>query len=125
MSRITEYIKLIPRGIPHSKEIAEAIINKVQLKWGHLPEDSKEEIMRRRFICSQCPFMSTNAKTSEEWKALKGSGYKTGRKDEHCAFCGCGLDMRTASLNSNCGIETWNSQHPERKMELKWTKFEK
>lgn len=123
MSKFTEYLKLIPRGLPNSKEILESIIKGVQLSLDKLPEDQKEEIIRRRIICMSCPFMSQNAKTSEEYKTLTGRNYKTARNDQHCSFCGCELNMRTRALNSECGLNTWNADHPENTVLLKWTKF--
>ena len=102
MSKITEYVNLIIKGAPHTKQIIEGIINNVQLKHGKLPEEQRAEIVRRRFICAQCPFMSKNAEKSEEYKALTGKNYKAFRRAEHCSFCGCGIEMRTSSLDSNC-----------------------
>ena len=124
MSKITEYLKLIPRGLPNSKEILESVMNNVQMKWGHLPEAKQEEIIRRRMICAACPFMSKNADTSLEYRMLTGENYKTKRNDPHCTFCGCELNMRTGALNSNCGIDSWNKSNPENTLPLKWTKFE-
>lgn len=124
MSKFTEYIKLIPKGIPHSKEVLESILTNVQMKMGNLPEDQKAEIIRRRLICMSCPFMSENAKTSKEYKELTGRNYKTARNDFHCSFCGCEMNMRTRALNSECGLNTWNADHPQKIIPLKWTKFE-
>lgn len=125
MSAIGEYLKLIPAGLPNSAKIVEAIVNNVQLKLNNLPEDEKDEIIRRRVICQTCPFMSKNATTSQEFISLTGYHYKTHRTDDHCSFCGCGINMRTSGLGSNCGIETWNKDHPDNKISLKWTKYGK
>src|SRR5687768_15479394 len=124
MSKFTEYLNLIPRGLPNSKQILESIITDVQIRLGKLPEKQQEEIIRRRVICKGCPFMSKNAKTSFEYVRLTGKSYKTKRDDEHCSFCGCELNMRTRSLNSSCGIETWNKNNPDNILPLKWDKFE-
>lgn len=123
MSKITEYASLIIKGAPHTKQILEGIMNKVEMKFGTLPEEQRVEIMRRRVICVECPFMSKNAETSKEYKELTGKNYKVFRRAEHCAFCGCGIEMRTSSLTSDCGIETWNKEHPGKEISLKWTKF--
>lgn len=124
MSKFTEYLKLIPRGLPNAPQILESIVNDVSLKLGKLPEKEQEEIVRRRMICAACPFMSKNAKTSLEYVRLTGRSYKTDRLDEHCTFCGCELKMRTRALSSECGIATWNKENPDNKIPLKWTKFE-
>lgn len=124
MSQIAEYIKLLPRAIPNADKILKAIITDVQYRNGKLSEDKKAELVRRRVICTGCPFMSLNAKTSEEYFNLVGINYKTLRKEEHCSFCGCGINKRTASFDSNCGIETWNEENPDKQIPLKWTKFE-
>lgn len=123
MSKTTEYLNLFLKGIPNSKEILSSIVKNVQLKYNTLPENEKEEIIRRRVICASCPFMSKNAISSEEYLSLTGKNYKAYRRADHCSFCGCGVDMRTGSLDSNCGAETWNKEHPENTISLKWTKF--
>lgn len=123
MSKVTEYFNLFLKGVPHSKEILDSIVNNVKIKLNALPEDQKEEIIKRRLICETCPFMSRHAPKSPEYKALTGRNYKVYRKGDHCSFCGCGIEMRTGSLYSDCGIETWNAAHPDNKLPLKWTKF--
>lgn len=123
MSKFTEYLKLIPRGLPNAGQILESIVKDVQMKLGRLPEEQQKEIIRRRLICQTCPFMSKNAKTSLEYRLLTGANYDTDRLDEHCSFCGCELNMRTRALSSNCGIETWNKSNPKNQLPLKWTKF--
>jgi len=125
MSKITEYFDLFLKGVPHSKEILDSIVKNVQIKMNTLPEDQKEEIIKRRLICETCPFMSRHAPTSPEYKALTGRHYKVYRRGDHCSFCGCGIEMRTASLDSDCGIETWNSANADKKIPLKWTKYNK
>lgn len=125
MSKITEYLKLIPKGLPNSKDILESIVNNVKLKMGHLAEDIQEEVIRRRVICENCPFISKNATTSPEYQQLTGRSYKTVRNDAHCSFCGCEIKMRTASMNSDCGVDSWNAIEPEKQIPLKWTKFER
>jgi len=125
MSQITEYLNLIVKGIPHTKEILSSVINQVQLKYGTLPEDQKNEIIRRKLICQSCPFMSRNAISSQEYKDLTGKNYPSVRKNEHCSLCGCPLETRTASLDSDCGVITWNKENPDKQIELKWTKYER
>lgn len=124
MSKFTEYLKLIPRGLPHSKEILESVVNNVKMKLGNLPEEHQEEIIRRRLICATCPFMSKNALNSVEYKRLTGINYTTDRNDPHCSFCGCEINMRTGSLSSECGVRQWNTSNPNNTIALKWTKFE-
>lgn len=123
MSTITEYINLVVRGIPHTKQVLEAVIKDVQLKYNTLPENERAEIIRRRLICKDCPFMSRNAETSTEYLNLTGKHYDKLRRVEHCSFCGCGIETRTAGLSSDCGVETWNKKHPDNQIPLKWTKF--
>lgn len=64
-----------------------------------LPEEQQVEIVRRRLICSECPFTSSNAVKD---------GYKSDRFDEHCTLCGCSINRKTASLSSACGIDCCN-----------------
>lgn len=124
MSVISEYLKLIPKAIPNATEIVSALKNEVYLKYDKLPEDQKNEILKRRVICSTCPFMSKNAITSEEYKNLTGQHYSTKRTDEHCSFCGCNTKTRTSGLSAECGISTWNNDNPTKQLPLKWIKYE-
>ena len=120
MSKLLEYAALIPKGLPNSLHIIEAIVNEVKLKYDVLPEEEKEEIVKRRVICNTCPFNSENSPISEEYHQLTNTHYKTRRKDKHCSFCGCEINLRTSALKKNCGAEVWNDNNPEHKIELRW-----
>lgn len=115
--KLIEYLKLIPKGLPNIVEIVRGLINNVELKYDRLPEDIKDEIIRRRVICLSCPYNSINAKTSEEYFSLYREHYATEREDEHCIFCGCPIEVRTASLDCNCGAE-------EADLPPKWEKYD-
>ncbi len=119
-----EYLRLVPEGLKNVDQIIHSLVNEVKMKHGTLPEDQQEEILRRRIICAGCPFMSANADTSIEYKILAGENYTTQREEDHCTFCGCSIKTRTAALDANCGIERWNSDHPDKMMQLKWSKYE-
>lgn len=121
MSKLSEYLHLIPKGLPNSISIIQGIYNNVQLKYGSLPEEEKDEIIRRRLICTMCPFNNINAQVSEEYFELTTTHYKTKREGDHCSICGCPIDIKTASLYANCGMETWNDDNPLNEQELKWT----
>ena len=122
MSKLSEYLKLIPGGVKNISKVLEGLLNDVSL--ATLPENKRAEIVKRRAICSECPFMSENAKTSPEYRLITGSeGYKTARTDNHCTMCGCPIKTRTASLEANCGIEKYNISHPNSPLELKWEKY--
>jgi hypothetical protein len=71
------------------------------MEYNMLPEDEQAEIIRRRFICSSCPFNSSNA--------VVKLGYVSNRIDEHCVMCGCTITRKTASLESACGITCCNA----------------
>ena len=117
MSKIGEYLKLIPKAFANPDKIVEGIINSTRLALGILPEDIEDEIVRRRIICASCPFMSDNAKKNP------AMNYKSDRDDEHCTFCSCNIEFKTSSLQSNCGIETHNIQNPDSPLPLKWTRY--
>ena len=121
-SRIKEYAKLIPRGIPNISQIVNGIVNNVEMKYGGLREEERDEIIKRRVLCETCPFNSLNA--SDEYFEVTGEHYVSKRGDFHCSFCGCPIEIRTASLDSNCGIEYWNTIS-ENKLPLKWKKYGK
>lgn len=118
MSKLQELIKLISKGLSNPKEVAEGWINSVKLELGSLPQDEVEEIARRRFICSECPFHSEKAKSLV--------GYKTDRKDAHCTLCSCPLKAKTASLSSVCGAQYYNNTHPEKTpLPVRWEEYKK
>lgn len=119
MSAITEYLKLIPKAIQNPTNIIQGVINSVKLSHGDLPEDEQSEIIRRRLICDNCPFLSSNAVSNP---ALN---YKTDRFDEHCILCGCNKDLKTAALDEECGISHYNDDNPNNPMPLKWEKYKK
>ena len=124
MSKLTELLALIPRGIKNFDKILEGHINNIKLEYGHLSEDKQNEIIRRRMICETCPLNSKNAPSSEEYVLLYNNHYHTDRVDFHCSICGCPTHTKTASLESNCGLEWYNDTHPSNPQPLKWTKYD-
>ena len=121
MSKLTEYLALIPKGIKDIDKIVVAITNNVRMEYGLLPKEAQDIIIGRRAICSTCPFHSFNAPTSEEYLQTYGRHYETDRLEEHCSSCGCPLHVRTAALTKNCGLEAWNEANPTLpQKELKW-----
>ena len=121
MSKLTEYLKLIPKGVKNLDKIVEGVYNNAN--FSNLSLDKQEEIIIRRAKCAECPFMSKNATTSKEFKELTGEHYTTSRTDDHCAMCGCPLLLRTAALEKNCGLEDWNEDNPNKKQPLKWEAY--
>lgn len=114
MSKILEYIKLLPKAIVNIDKIADSFINQVKMEFGTLPQEELEIIAGRRLICSQCPFNSLNA--------IAGGYYITDRTDVHCIHCECNIQAKTASLISNCGIEAFNLNNKDKPLPLKWHK---
>lgn len=112
MSKIKEYLALIPKGIHNIPQIVEALTNQVKIELGTIPQEDLEIIVGRRLICKTCPFMSKNA--------VKLGVYSTDRDDEHCIHCGCPIVTRTASLDTSCGIEEYNEENPDNPLKLKW-----
>jgi len=115
MSKLTEYIKLLPRIINNIDTVIEGFINDVKLEHGMLPQHEQEVIAGRRLICSECPYNSKKAKEL--------GLYTTERTDYHCSFCGCLISKKTAALDANCGIEAYNDKNPNTPMKLKWEKI--
>lgn len=114
---VVEYLKLIPKGIKNVDKVFEGIKNQIKIEIGNIPEDQLDVITTRRLICQECPYMSSNA--------IKLGIYKSDRPDEHCSHCSCNIKFKTASLDSNCGIEAYNKtkEKEEDKLKLKWEKF--
>ena len=108
---VTEYLKLLPIGFTNREKVLEGTINAVKMHFGKLPQDQQDEIVRRRLICHTCKYQSENAK--EE-------GYITNRIDAHCILCNCPISSKTASLQSMCGAEIWNLNHPKEQLPIKW-----
>lgn len=117
MSKLLEYIKLLPLGVANIEAIAEGLINNVKLENGSLDQDKVEEIARRRLICSQCPFMSGNAQ--------KIMDFKTSRTEDFCTLCYCPIKGKTAALSEICGAEYYNKKHPEKPaIDVKWFPYD-
>jgi len=115
MSKLTEYLALIPKGIKHPRELASGWLNVAREELGALPDDQLEEVVRRRMICNECPYASQNAVKT---------GYKSSRTDSHCTLCACPLKAKTASMISSCGIKYWNETHPTEQLDIKWGPYE-
>jgi len=115
MSKLTEYIDLLGKGIKHPKAVIEGWVNVARMELGDLPKDQLEEVVRRRLICGACPFMSENAQ--------KLTGYKSSREDKHCTLCSCPIISKTASMTSACGAKYWNETHTKQ-LEVKWLPYE-
>lgn len=118
MSKLGEYLALIPRGIKNLPQIMESVTNQVKMELGSLPKEKQDIIIGRRLICTTCPYMSKNAIKGYEIDGKKGT-YETDRDDNHCIWCGCPVSSRTASLEMNCGIENYNAENNS-EVPLKW-----
>lgn len=122
MSKLSEYLALIPRGIKNVPQILEAITNQTKMEFGLLSNDKQDIIIGRRMICATCPYMSKNAKNGFIIDNRERQLYKTDREDEHCIWCGCKISTKTSSLDSNCGIELYNEEYGA-DVPLKWSKI--
>lgn len=117
---LKERLQMLLKGSKNTDKVIEGWYNDLKLNHSFLTEEQKNVILERRVICQECPFNSENAKTSEEYRALYGKYYSTTRKTFHCSVCSCPIDTKTASLSSNCGLETYNEEYPKNIQELKW-----
>lgn len=106
-----EYLKLIPEGLKHPKDVLEGHVNNVRLTLGNLPEDEQDEIIRRRLICEGCPNNSKNKEGAKE----KGFDY--------CTLCSCPINTKSAALGAQCGAATYNERHPEDSKPVLWTRY--
>ena len=125
MNKLQEYLKLLPAGLKNIDKVLEGYLNEVKKEFNYLPVDAQEEIVRRRLICESCPFFSLNLeKEDKEYRELYEKPFKSLRKGERfCGICGCPEKVKTASLSSNCGLESYNKSH-EKQIPLKWTAYE-
>jgi len=113
-------MKLIPKGIKDIDKILGAIKNDIALEFNMISDERRDIIIGRRLICATCPFMSKNALQSKEYFDLINGHYSTDREEDHCSMCGCPIQIRTAALSKNCGMEAWNEEHPNQQNELRW-----
>lgn len=124
MSKISEFLSLLPSAWKNREAVIEGVINAVKLKYNALPEDEQEEIIRRRIICESCPFFSLNVKKDDsEYQKLYNKPFEKKTDGRYCGICGCSEDVRTSSLSADCGLSVYNEEHPENIQELKWKKY--
>lgn len=116
MSLLQEYLKTLSKGIVNFDKVAEGWINVYKEHNNLLTDEELKIIIGRRIICESCPLNSKNAKTSQEYVDLYGKHYESSRKILHCSVCSCPITAKTASLESNCGLEDYKGI----KQELKW-----
>ncbi len=119
-----EYAKMYSHGLTEIDKVLASQFNKALDQFDLLPEGKKKESERRFQICEDCPFNSTNAQWSEEYRDLYGYYDATSRADLHCSICGCPVENRVLSMDSSCGLIEWNLQNPTRTQPLKWDKYE-
>lgn len=120
MSKFTEILKMIPKGISNPQDIIDGWVNDAKLENGDLSDEQTELILKRRAICEACPFNSSNARTSLEYKELYGKNYTTSLNSLHCAICSCNVKKKSACLHCSCGLSEYNLNNPTNKQELKW-----
>ena len=122
MSKLSEYLALIPRGIKNLPQILEAVATQTKMEFGMLPDEKQEIIIGRRMICATCPYMSKNAKKGFVIDNRERQLYKTDREDEHCIWCGCKTSTKTSHFQSKCGIDIYNQEYGTN-VPLKWDKI--
>lgn len=124
MNIFKEYYRLGKAGVKNLPLIFDGAKTKLMDRFKLLNEDEKQELIRRMDICLNCPYNSENALKSDEYKALFGKKYDHHRPDLHCSLCGCNLELKTASLESACGIRSHNQNYPNHQLEEKWQEYE-
>jgi hypothetical protein len=102
-------LKALPEGIANIDKVVEGHVNSVKMKYGDLPQDQQEEIVRRRLICQSCPYNTSN---------MEGSTTKN-----VCSMCGCPINAKTACLTCYCGIYSHNHNNPESILTPKWVPY--
>ena len=120
MSKYLEYAQAAIKGLKNPDLVIEGWVNEAKIELGVLDEVSLAEVLRRKEICSQCPFNSILAQTSKEYFEVFGENYKTERNELHCSVCLCPIKSKTASMHSECGLA---SNKKTKHLELKWKSF--
>ena len=116
---IGEYLNAVKLGIQNGDKIIEALTISTQAKNGKISDEALAEIWRRKDICEICPFNSRSAK--------KAKTYNSSLPYEHCILCKCRIgydDSKEYCLSCVCGVQVWNEQNPNQKMEVKWESFD-
>jgi hypothetical protein len=113
LNALKEYVKLLPTAIENIDSVAEGLWNK--LNHDSLTDPQKEEIVKRKLICLECPYNSKNASDL--------FNYISYRTDDHCIHCSCNIDLKTECLSCNCGIEVYNQNNPTKKLSLNWEAY--
>lgn len=116
---IGEYLNAVKLGIQNGDKIIEALTISTQAKNGKISDEALAEIWRRKDICETCPFNSKNAKAAKT--------YNSSLPYEHCILCKCRVgydDSKEYCLSCTCGVQVWNEQNPNQKMEVKWESFD-
>lgn len=119
MNSISDYLKLVKAGIQNGDKIISALAVAAQVKNGRISAEALAEILRRKDICSSCPFNSKNVTD----KSLLNPAVTF---KEYCVHCLCrlgGNNSKEYCLKCTCGISEYNKKHPETPMELKWEPF--
>lgn len=124
MNPYKEYMALSLKGLKNLNKVLEGVATKTANQFKLLNNEKQNIIAERMDICLKCPYNSTNAVSSPEYLQLTGEHYSTTRSELHCSFCGCICTFKTASLSSNCGVESWNASKPDKQIELLWHKVE-
>ena len=124
MNPYKEYMALSLKGLKNLNKVLEGVATKTANQFKLLSNEKQNIIAERMDICLKCPYNSTNAVSSPEYLQLTGEHYSTTRSELHCSFCGCICTFKTASLSSNCGVESWNASKPDKQIELLWHKVE-
>lgn len=74
--------------------------------WANMMLNRQNEISEKRMdICRKCEHISTK--------------HQTNRFDVHCTNCGCTLQAKTRSLDSECPIGLWKAEKLENNEEPK------
>lgn len=115
MSKLSEYLALIPKALGNPKQVIEGWVNVVRMEFNNLPDDEVEEIVRRRIICGSCEYMSKNVDNLE-----------SKREEPFCTLCNCPIISKSSSLSSVCGAKWWNDNNlNEIPKEIKWLPYDK
>ena len=108
MSKLSEYISLLPKGIKNLPQIVEGVVNNTRIELGKMPPEDLEIVIKRRLICETCTHMSKNA-----------VDYMSDLDEDHCIWCKCFIKYKTANLKENCGLEKYNKKYNKNE-KLKW-----
>lgn len=111
---VKDYLHMIKKGVSNIDKVLEASGNILLDSFNLLSEEKKKIAQERYEACMTCPFMSKNA--------VEFGIYQTSRTEAHCSLCGCVIEGKVMSFESDCAIREKQLDRQLHGWKAKWYK---